>query len=125
MAFDDEIIKNAVRMKNCKKIWGCVFYAYLIGGILMILYSFLSITGVSWDWLFILVGTDTLAPIAVFMILDSLISAPLGFFLALKGSYQTRKCKRFPTFQRKIRRKRRSSQYEGKNERIQRYPQIQ
>ncbi|HAE52857.1 MAG TPA: hypothetical protein DCG30_06350 [Ruminococcus sp.] len=87
MAFDDEIIKNAVRMKNCKKIWGCVFYTYLIGGILMILYSFLSITGVSWDWLFILVGTDTLAPIAMFMILDSLVSAPLGFFLALKGSY--------------------------------------
>ena len=87
MAFDDEITKNAVRMRKCKKVWGAVFCSYLLGGILLILYSFVSITGVAWDWWFVLVGTDTLSPVAVMMILDSLAVAPLGFFFALKGSY--------------------------------------
>ncbi|MBR1592690.1 MAG: hypothetical protein IJ666_06750 [Ruminococcus sp.] len=87
MAFDDEIIKNAVRMKKCKKVWGAVFSSYLTGGILLILYSFLSITGASWDWLFAKLGTDTLSPIAMMMILDSIIICPAAFFLALRGSY--------------------------------------
>lgn len=87
MPFDAEIARNALKMKKCKKIWSYTFYVYLVGGIFMIMYSLTSMTGVSWDWFMTLMGKDSLSGVAFLMIADYFVVAPLGFFLAFKGSY--------------------------------------
>ncbi len=88
MPYDAEILKNAMKLKKCRKIYTTVFYTYLVGGIFLILYSFLNMTGLAWDWLFIALGTGAFYPIVFATIIDSLAVAPAAFFLAFRGSYR-------------------------------------
>lgn len=82
----DDFAKNLCLMKRCKKAYTVIFYCFLVGGLLLVIYSFTSMTGLSWDWLAVAGGVDPLSPISFVMIGVSIVLAPLSFFFAYRGS---------------------------------------
>jgi hypothetical protein len=84
--FGRELSRNYGLMKTCKKINGIAFFTYIILGILMMAYSFISIVGVSWDWLSVELEQTPFAYIAFAMILDTFIVCPLSAFLTYRAS---------------------------------------
>lgn len=86
MSGDSEFSKNAVKMKMCKKAESITFFTYLISGIIIICYSFVSMVGLSWDAFYVMIGSEPTSQISFLMIIDSIVVAPLGFFLAYRGT---------------------------------------
>ena len=84
--FGRELSRNYGLMKTCKKINSIAFFTYIILGILMMAYSFISIVGVSWDWLSVELEQTPFAYIAFAMILDTFIVCPLSAFLTYRAS---------------------------------------
>lgn len=84
--FGRELSRNYGLMKTCKKINGIAFFTSIILGILMMAYSFISIVGVSWDWLSVELEQTPFAYIAFAMILDTFIVCPLSAFLTYRAS---------------------------------------
>lgn len=84
--FGRELSRNYGLMKTCKKINGIAFFTFIIGGVLMMAYSFISIVGVSWDWLSVELGQTPFAYIAFALILDTVIVCPLSAFLTYRAS---------------------------------------
>ncbi len=84
--FGRELSRNYGLMKTCKKINGIAFFTFIIGGILMMAYSFISMLGVSWDWLSVELEQTPFAYIAFAMILDTFIVCPLSAFLTYRAS---------------------------------------
>ena len=81
-----EFAKNLTTMKKVRKINSIAFFVYLIGGILMICYSFTSLVGISWDWIPILTNQSTLMNVSFAMIIDAVIVCPLSFYLTYRAS---------------------------------------
>lgn len=81
----EEFSKNLVALKKCRKVYAVVFFTYLVAGLFFVLYSFISITSTSWDWLFYELEVGLFSTVVFMLIIDSVIIAPLAFFLAYRG----------------------------------------
>ena len=78
--------RNQVAMKRVRRVNSIAFFIFLIGGLIMIPASFLSLTGTSWDWLMGATGERYFAHVAFIMIVDSLVICPLAFYLTYRVS---------------------------------------
>ncbi len=78
--------RNHAMMKKVRRVNSVAFFVFLIGGLIMILSSFLSITGTAWDWLMGATGNRYYAHVAFIMILDSVIVCTLAFYLTYRVS---------------------------------------
>ena len=83
---NNDFSRNYTLLKRCKKLYSYMFYYFLVAGLLLVIYSITSMTGLAWDWLAVAGGADPLSPVAFVMTIDSVIVAPLCFFLAYRGS---------------------------------------
>ncbi|MDO4863421.1 MAG: hypothetical protein Q4A05_04540 [Ruminococcus sp.] len=81
-----EFARNSVLLKRVKRINSIAFFTYLIGGLIMIPYSFTSMVGTSWDWLMGAMGEPYFAHVAFILIIDTLIVCPLSFYLTYRAS---------------------------------------
>ncbi|MBR2283602.1 MAG: hypothetical protein IJ874_04165 [Ruminococcus sp.] len=82
----EELADNYVKLKKCRRIYNIIFCIFLGVGIILMGYSITSLSGSSWDWLFVELEIDPLSPIAFALIADSVITAPLAFYLAYRGT---------------------------------------
>ena len=82
----NEFGRNAVMLKKTKKINGIAFFTYIIAGVIMICYGFVSLVGISWDWLSVCLGLDTMANVAYVVLVDALVVCPLSIYLTYRAS---------------------------------------
>lgn len=81
-----ELARNHVMIKKVRRLNTIAFFAYLIGGIIMIPYAFTSMVGLSWDWLSVALDKTPLSNIAFFLIIDTVIVCPLSIYLTYRAS---------------------------------------
>ncbi|MBR6670076.1 MAG: hypothetical protein IKL31_04935 [Ruminococcus sp.] len=87
MLYSNDMTLNLMRLKRCKKIYSFVFYIYLLGGILLIVYSIVNSVIFAWEW-FYAITTTARSPsgLVIGVIIDAIIVAPPAFILAYHGS---------------------------------------
>lgn len=87
---DNETIKelsiNFAMLKKVKRIFSIAFITYLIGGLIMIPYSFTSMVGLSWDWIGMITDIPLMSYISFILIIDTIIICPLSFYLTYRVS---------------------------------------
>lgn len=81
-----EYTRNKMLLKRVKRINSAAFFTYLIAGLLIIPYAFTSMVGTSWDWLINYLGETLFAHVSFILILDTIIIAPLSFYLTYRVS---------------------------------------
>lgn len=81
-----EFMRNYTLLKRVKRINGIAFFTYLIGGLLIMAYSLVSMVGLSWDWIAMYTGIPLMSYISFILIIDTFIVAPLSFYLTYRVS---------------------------------------
>ena len=81
-----EYARNNSLLKRVKRINGIAFFTYLIGGLMIMAYSLVSMVGLSWDWIAMYTGIPLMSYISFILIIDTFIIAPLSFYLTYRVS---------------------------------------
>ena len=81
-----ELSRNHMLLKRVKRINGIAFFTYLIGGLLMIPYSLISMVGLSWDWIAMYTHIPLMSYVSFILIIDMFIVCPLSFWLTYRVS---------------------------------------
>ena len=84
-----QLSRNLCKLKRCNKTYFCIFFTYIVLGLLILLYSIISMVGLAFDYGFFLsLHNDPISSVAFVNILDAFFVAPLACFLAYRGSYK-------------------------------------
>ncbi len=81
-----EFMQNYTMLKRVKRINGIAFFTYLIGGLMIMAYSLVSMVGLAWDWVAMYTGIPLMSYISFILIIDTFIIAPLSFYLTYRVS---------------------------------------
>ena len=85
--FGKELAQNYILLRKCKKVQSIAFFSYLISSIMIMLYSIISMTGLSWDWIAMYTGVSLMSHVAFVLIIDTIIVGPLSMYLAYRGCF--------------------------------------